>query len=93
MESLQEISYRSPMRIPSDDGGYLEFQRSKKAYHVHVIVGVRSPDNPLKLVLNIAEVQLSQLLEAVKSVTGPLMLDNKETDGQSNSVPEEKAKE
>jgi hypothetical protein len=75
------------MRIPSDDGGYLELQRSRKAYHVHVIVAARSPDNPLKLVVNTSEVKLSQLLEAVKSVSGPLMLQEKEN-GQSNSVQE-----
>jgi len=74
------------MRIPSDDGGYIEFQRSRKAHHVHVMVAARSHDNPLKLVVNIAEVQLSQLIEAVKSVSGPIMFEEKgKTDVKSNS--------
>jgi hypothetical protein len=73
------------MRIKSDDGGYLEFQRSKKAHHVHVLVASRSPDNPLKLLVNSAEIPLSQLLQGVKSVTGPIRLDEGQENEKDNS--------
>lgn len=68
------------MRITFEDGGYLEFQRSKKQYHVHVLVGVRKPTNPLELIVNSAEVHLSKLIEGVKSVSGPIIL----TEGKKN---------
>lgn len=77
------------MRIPSEDGGYLEFQRSKKAYHVHVIVAARSPDNPLKLVINTSEVKLNQLLDGVRAVCGPIMLEG--DNGQNNTAKEKSA--
>lgn len=70
------------MRIPCDDGGYLEFQRSKKAHHVHVLVGTRNPKNPLQLLVNSAEISLEQLLKGVQSVTGPIRLDQ---EGQENA--------
>lgn len=63
------------MRIPSNNGGYLEFQRSKKPNHVHVIVAARCSDNPLKLLINSAEIPLAKMIEGVKSVLGPLILD------------------
>jgi hypothetical protein len=66
------------MRITFDDGGYLEFQRSNKPYHVFVSVASRNSNNPLQLLINSAEVQLSQLLEGVKSVSGPITLEEKE---------------
>lgn len=69
------------MRILCDDGGYLEFQRSKKAHHVHVLIGTRNPKNPLQLLVNSAEVPLEQLLKGVQSITGPIRLDQK---GQEN---------
>jgi hypothetical protein len=68
------------MRISFDDGGYLEFQRSKKAQHVHVLVAARKPDNHLELLVNSAEIHLSKLIEAVKSVSGPIVL----TEGNAN---------
>lgn len=68
------------MRISCEDGGYLEFQRSKKPHHVHVLVAARSPDNPLQLKVNSAEVPLSEVLKGVQSVTGPIRLD----EGQDN---------
>ena len=79
------------MRISCDDGGYLEFQRSKKAHHVHVLVAVRKPDNPLQLLVNSAEVPLKQLLKGVQSITGPFMLDeegknNEKDNSEDNSV-------
>lgn len=61
------------MRISFDDGGYLEFQRSKKAQHIHVLVASRKPDNHLELLVNSAEVPLVKLIEAVKSVSGPIV--------------------
>ena len=64
------------MRIHSDNAGYLEFQRSKKPHHIHVIVAARSKDDPLKLLVNSAEIPLAKLIEGVKSVLGPLMLDD-----------------
>ena len=85
------------MRIKFDDGGYLEFQRSKKTHHVHVLVAVRKADNPLELLVNSAEVHLSQLIEGVKSVSGPVMLqeegsDEKDNNQEDNSGhPEEQA--
>ena len=68
------------MKISFDDGGYLEFQRSKKAHHVHVMVAAKDANNPLKLLVNSAEIQLSELIEAVKSVSGPVMLEGKIND-------------
>jgi hypothetical protein len=65
------------MRITFDDGGYLEFQRSNKPYHVFVTVASRNINNPLQLLVNSAEIQLNQLLEGVKSVSGPITLEEK----------------
>ncbi len=76
------------MRIKFDDGGYLEFQRSKKAHHVYVIVAARKPDNPLELLVNSAEVHLSKLLEGVKSVTGPIMLQQEGNSNEKDNNPE-----
>jgi len=71
------------MKIVFDDGGYIEFQRSKKAHHVFVMIAAKDSTNPLKLLVNSAEIQLNQLIEAVKSVSGPLILEGK-TNDQSN---------
>ena len=73
------------MRFTCDDGGYLEIQRSKKPHHVHVLVAVRKADNPLELVVNSAEVLLSQIIEGVQSVSGPLMLETKEKENEEDS--------
>lgn len=63
------------MKIPFDDGGYLEIQRSNKPHHVYVIVAVKKPDNILQLLVNSAEVHVNKLNEAVKSVLGPIRLE------------------
>ncbi len=68
------------MKVVFDDGGYLEFQRSKKPHHVFVMIAAKDAANPLKLLVNSAEIHLSQLIEAVKSVSGPLMLEGKTND-------------
>jgi len=68
------------MRISFNDGGYLEFQRSKKAHHVHVLIASRKSDNPLELLVNSAEIPLSKLIEATKSVCGPVVLANSQED-------------
>lgn len=68
------------MKIVFNDGGYLEFQRSKKPHHVYIMIAARDAVNPLKLLVNSAEIQLNQLIEAVKSVSGPLMLEGKTND-------------
>lgn len=74
------------MRITFEDGGYLEFQRSKKTHHVHVLVAARHPTNPLELVVNSAEVHIKQLHDGVKSVSGPVMLNEEgRTNEQDNS--------
>lgn len=65
------------MRITFEDNSYIEFQRSMKAHYVHVIIASRSQTNPLQLVVNSAELQLKQLIEAVKSVSGPVMIEEK----------------
>lgn len=65
------------MRITFEDSSYIEFQRSMKAHYVHVIIASRSQTNPLQLVVNSAELQLKQLIEAVKSVSGPVMIEDK----------------
>lgn len=62
------------MRISFDDGGYLEFQRSKKAQHVHVLIAAKKSDNHLELLINSAEVPLAKLIEAVKSVSGSIII-------------------
>jgi hypothetical protein len=73
------------MRISFDDGGYLEFQRSKKPQHIHVLVAARKADNHLELLVNSAEVPLSKLIEAVKSVSGPIIIQgNKNEDTKDN---------
>lgn len=62
------------MKISFEDGGYIEFQRSNKAGNVFVIVAVKNANNPLQLLVNSAELPLNQLLECVKSVSGPIQL-------------------
>ena len=77
------------MRISFEDGGYLEFQRSKKAHHVHVIVASKKPNNPLELLVNSAEVHLSKLIEGVESVSGPVMIEGRQNEeDSSNNNPE-----
>jgi hypothetical protein len=73
------------MKIVFDDGGYLEFQRSKKTNHVFVMIGAKDANNPLKLLVNSAEIQLNKLIEAVKSVSGPLMLEGKTNEQITNN--------
>jgi hypothetical protein len=73
------------VRIKFDDGGYLEFQRSKKAHHVHILVAARKPDNPLELLVNSAEVHVSQLIEGAQSVLGPVRLDVQEVQEEGNN--------
>lgn len=78
------------MRITFDDGGYLEFQRSKKAHHAYVLVASRNPNNHLELLVNSAEVHINKLIQGVKSVTGPVMLEeerNKDEQDNPNSSP------
>jgi len=81
------------MRISFDDGGYLEFQRSKKAQYVHVLVAARRPDNHLELLVNSAEVHLVKLIEAVKSVSGPMIIQqgrkNEDTEDDNPGSSEE----
>jgi hypothetical protein len=62
------------MRITFKDGSYLEFQRSNKPGHVFVMVAVRKPDNPLELLVNSAEAELSEVIKCVQSVSGPVVL-------------------
>jgi len=84
------------MRIEFDDGGYLEFQRSRKPHHVHVIVAAKKVDNPLELLVNSAEVHLSKLLEGVQSVKGPVRLEgiqNEKDNSDSNSEDSEAAQD
>ena len=66
------------MKIQFDDGGYLEFQRSRNPNKVWVMVAVRSQDNPLELRVNSAEVEVQGLISAVQSVTGPVILKRKD---------------
>jgi hypothetical protein len=73
------------MRILFDDGGYLEFQRSKKAQYIHVLIAARRPDNPLELLVNSAEVSLSKLIEAVRSVSGPVIQEGKNNEDIKNN--------
>jgi REP element-mobilizing transposase RayT len=61
------------MKISFDNGGYIEFQRSKKPNHVHILVAARKSDNHLELLVNSAEISVSSLIEAVKSVSGPII--------------------
>jgi hypothetical protein len=75
------------MRISFDDGGYLELQRSKKAHHIHVLVAVRKPDNHLELLVNSAEVPLGKLIEAVKSVSGPIVQQGRQNEDIEDNNP------
>jgi hypothetical protein len=79
------------MRISFDDGGYLEFQRSKKAQYIHVLIAARRQDNPLELLVNSAEVSLSKLIEAVRSVSGPVIQEGKKNEDikDNNSISSE----
>lgn len=61
------------MKISFDNGGYIEFQRSKKPNHVHILVAARKSDNHLELLVNSAEISVASLIEAVKSVSGPII--------------------
>jgi len=73
------------VRFSFDDGGYIEFQRSKKAHHAHVIVAVRKPNNPLELLVNSAEIHIKQLIQGVESVSGPIILKKEDQNEHSNS--------
>ena len=76
------------MKIDFEDGGYIEFQRSRKAHHVYVMVAVRKPDNPLELLVNSAEIHIKQLLDGANSVSGPITLEgnyNEENNPERNS--------
>lgn len=73
------------MRITFDDGGYLEFQRSKKVHHVYVLVASRNPKNHLELLVNSAEVHINKLIQGVKSVTGPVMLEEERKDHEQDN--------
>ena len=44
------------MKITLNDGGYLEFQKSRKPHHVYVLIGARKADNPLELLVNSVEI-------------------------------------
>lgn len=66
------------MKFTFDDGGYLEFQKSKKPHHIYVIVASRKPDNPLQLLVNSAEISAKELLEGVQSVLGPNIISQEE---------------
>lgn len=70
------------MKISFEDGGYLEIQRSRKPSHVHILVAARRSDNPLELLVNSAEVPIKQLIEAVKSVSGPVIKKEKEKENE-----------
>jgi len=48
------------MKIQFEDGGYLEFQRSRKPHHVHVLVASRKEGEHLKLSVNSAEIHVSK---------------------------------
>jgi hypothetical protein len=75
------------MRISFGDGGYLELQRSKKAHHIHVLVAVRKADNHLELLVNSAEVSLAKLIEAVKSVSGPIVQQGRQNENIEDNNP------
>lgn len=62
------------MKITLNDGGYLEFQKSRKPHHVYVLIGARKADNPLELLVNSVEIPLKQLIEGIESVLGPVIL-------------------
>lgn len=73
------------MKITFDDGGYIEFQRSKKPNHVFIMIAARDVTNPLRLLVNSAEIQLKQLIEGLNFVSGPLMLEGKTNEQITNS--------
>jgi hypothetical protein len=75
------------MRISFDDGGYLELQRSKKAHHIHVLVAARKSDNHLELLVNSAEVPLVKLIEAMKSVSGPIVQQGRQNEDIEDNNP------
>lgn len=77
------------MRFSFDDGGYIEFQRSKKAHHAHVIVAVRKPSNPLELLVNSAEIHIKQLIQGMESISGPIMLTKEVQNESDNSEHQE----
>jgi len=66
------------MKKVFSDGGYIEFQRSRKPYHVYISIAVRKENNPLELIINSAELSIEDLTNSVKSVTGPLQLETSE---------------
>jgi hypothetical protein len=70
------------MRITFNDGGYLEFQRSNKPYYVFVSIASRNVNNPLQLLVNSAEIKLSQLLDGVKAISGPITLEEKKEENE-----------
>lgn len=62
------------MRISFEDGGYIELQRSKTPGKIWVSIGASAMNNPLELLVHSAEIDIVKLNEAIKSVTGPQLI-------------------
>jgi hypothetical protein len=63
------------MKIAFADGSYIELSRSKTSNKVWVTVAAKQQSNPLELVVNAAEVEALQLLDALKTIMGPLVVE------------------
>jgi hypothetical protein len=73
--ALVLVFRRENMRVDFEDGGFLEFSRSRKPHHVFVIVASRKL-NELQLIVNSAEVHVSKLHEIFLDVSGPIIQEN-----------------
>ena len=56
------------MRIDFGTEGYVEFVKSKTSNKVNIIVASRKADNPLELIVNIAEISLKEFIDMQKDI-------------------------
>lgn len=60
------------MRIKFDDSSFVELKLSNSPGKVSVILGAKHPDNPLKIVINSADITLKNLAELIADLNIPL---------------------
>jgi hypothetical protein len=55
------------------DTGYVELQRSKDPTKIVVIIAAKQEKNPLQMLVNSAEINLAELLAAIRNNSGPII--------------------
>jgi hypothetical protein len=56
------------MRFDKSDQSYLEIIKSKTPNYVSIIIGSRSPDNPLERIVSTIDISYEELTSAVSEV-------------------------